>query len=82
MGRYVRLYVVALSPSSLSDFRPAICGPGVRQSKATSPSYEAARGGLFVPHSSGKNAGKLQEEDFYDVPPSDPLQGPTPIYSR
>ena len=32
---------------------------------------------LFVP-----SAGKQQREDFYDVPPSGPLQGPTPIYPR
>ena len=36
---------------------------------------------LFVPHSTGKS-GKLQKEDFYDVPPPGPLQGPTPIYIR
>lgn len=37
---------------------------------------------LFVPHGSGKGAGKQQGEHFYDVPPSGPLQGPTPIYPR
>jgi protein involved in polysaccharide export with SLBB domain len=37
---------------------------------------------LFVPHSAGKSVGKLQKEEFYDVPPSAPLQGPTPIYIR
>ncbi|SRR6266849_8310800 len=37
---------------------------------------------LFVPHSAGKSARKLQKGDFYDVPPTDPLQGPTPIYIR
>lgn len=37
---------------------------------------------LFVPHSTGKNAGKLKKWDFYDAPPSGPLQGPTPIYIR
>jgi hypothetical protein len=37
---------------------------------------------LFVPHGTGKSAGKQQREDFYDVPPSGPLQGPTPIYPR
>ena len=37
---------------------------------------------LFVPRSPSKSARKPQNEDFYDVPPSDPLQGPTPIYPR
>ena len=34
---------------------------------------------LFVPSSAGKSARKPQ---YYDAPPSDPLQGPTPIYIR
>jgi hypothetical protein len=38
---------------------------------------------LFVPRSSSKSATrKPLNEIFYDVPPYDPLQGPTPIYSR
>jgi hypothetical protein len=37
---------------------------------------------LFVPHGTGNRAGKQQREDFYDVPPSGPLQDPTPIYPR
>jgi hypothetical protein len=37
---------------------------------------------LFVPRSAGKSARKPQNQDFYDVPPSDPLQDPTPIYIR
>ena len=37
---------------------------------------------LFIPRSSSKSARRLQNEHFYDVPPSDPLQGPTPIYIR
>jgi protein involved in polysaccharide export with SLBB domain len=37
---------------------------------------------LFVPRSAGKSARKPQNEHFYDVPPSGPLQGPTPIYTR
>jgi hypothetical protein len=41
---------------------------------------------LFVPHSTGKSARKLQKEydvpGFYDVPPTSPLQGPTLIYIR
>ena len=34
---------------------------------------------LFVPSSAGKSARKPQ---YYDAPPSDPMQGPTPIYTR
>jgi polysaccharide export outer membrane protein len=34
---------------------------------------------LFVPSSAGKSARKPQ---YYDAPPSDPMQGPTPIYIR
>ncbi len=38
---------------------------------------------LFVPRSSSKSAArKPLNEIFYDVPPYDPLQGPTPIYIR
>jgi len=37
---------------------------------------------LFVPHSPSKSARKPQIEIFYDVPPYDPLHGPTPIYNR
>ncbi len=37
---------------------------------------------LFVPRSPSKSARKPRSEDFYDVPPSDPLHGPTPIYIR
>jgi len=38
---------------------------------------------LFVPRSSSKSAPrKPPNEIFYDVPPYDPLQGPTPIYNR
>jgi hypothetical protein len=37
---------------------------------------------LFVPRSVSKSARKPMYEDFYDVPPSDPLQAPTPIYNR
>jgi protein involved in polysaccharide export with SLBB domain len=38
---------------------------------------------LFVPCSSSKSATrKPPNEIFYDVPPYDPLQGPTPIYNR
>jgi polysaccharide export outer membrane protein len=37
---------------------------------------------LFVPRSSSKSAGKPLIEIFYDVPPYDPLHGPTPIYNR
>ncbi len=37
---------------------------------------------LFVPRSTGKSAGKQQKEDFYDIPPFDPLQGPASIYPR
>jgi polysaccharide biosynthesis/export protein len=37
---------------------------------------------LFVPRSVSKSAHKPQNEDFYDVPPSDPLHRPTPIYIR
>jgi len=36
---------------------------------------------LFVPSSAGKSARKPQH-DFYDVPRSEPLQGPNPIYNR
>ncbi len=37
---------------------------------------------LFIPHGTGKSAGKQQKEDFYDIPPFDPLQGPASIYPR
>ncbi len=38
---------------------------------------------LFVPRSSSKSVPrKPPNEIFYDVPPYDPLQGPTPIYNR
>jgi protein involved in polysaccharide export with SLBB domain len=37
---------------------------------------------LFVPRSPSKSALKPQNEHFYDVPPSDPLHGPTLIYNR
>jgi len=37
---------------------------------------------LFVPRSVGKSARRLQKEDFYDVPPSAPLQDPSPIFIR
>ncbi|MGH9546087.1 MAG: polysaccharide biosynthesis/export family protein [Terriglobales bacterium] len=37
---------------------------------------------LFVPRSVSRSAGKHQKDDFYDVPPSGPLPGPTPTYSR
>jgi hypothetical protein len=35
---------------------------------------------LFVPRS--KSARKPPYENLYDVPPSDPLHEPTPIYTR
>lgn len=31
---------------------------------------------LFVPRGTGKNTDKRQNENFYDVPPAGPLQGP------
>ena len=37
---------------------------------------------LFVPRGTGKSAGRQQKEDFYDAPPSRPLQGPASIYPR
>jgi len=37
---------------------------------------------LFVPPSSSKSARKPPYENLYDVPPSDPLHRPTPIYIR
>jgi hypothetical protein len=44
MDRYVRLYVVALSLSSLSDFRlPPISEPGIRRSKAGCVSLQNGR---------------------------------------
>ena len=49
----------------------------IMQAKAPDLTMQA-----FVPRSVGKSAPKPQYEDFYDVPPSDPLQGPTPIYIR
>jgi SLBB domain len=37
---------------------------------------------LFVPRRIRKNAVKQQEQDFYDVSPSGPLEGPASIYPR
>ena len=37
---------------------------------------------LFVPRSPSKSARKPPYENFYDVPPSDPLHRPNPIYIR
>jgi hypothetical protein len=37
---------------------------------------------LFVPHGTSKSADKPQKEDFFDVPPSGPLQDAPSIYPR
>lgn len=37
---------------------------------------------LFVPRRTRKSAVNQQKHDFYDVPPSGPLEGPASIYPR